>query len=71
MLEQEREARRRELGMLAERRKRYEREIAELVREADARGDWQRAGCSSSAEWLAQIRADAAIAVAQPHSPPR
>ena len=27
----------------------------ELVREADDRGDWQAAGCSSSAQWFAQV----------------
>ena len=29
--------------------------VTEIVREADDAGDWQAAGCSSSAQWLAQI----------------
>jgi hypothetical protein len=29
--------------------------LTELVRAADDRGDWQAAGCSSSAQWLAQV----------------
>ena len=29
--------------------------VTELVRAADDRGDWRAAGCSSSAQWLAQI----------------
>ncbi len=29
--------------------------MTEIVREADDDGDWQAAGCSSSAQWLAQV----------------
>ena len=29
--------------------------LSEIVREADDEGDWQAAGCSSAAQWLAQV----------------
>jgi hypothetical protein len=54
-LEREREACRRRLGELCEQAARIDQEVTELVREADDRGDWQSAGCSSSAQWFAQV----------------
>jgi hypothetical protein len=55
-LARRREARRRELRSLFDELARVERCRAHLVQEADERGDWQAAGYSSSAEWLAEIR---------------
>jgi HNH endonuclease len=54
-LECEREACRRRLGELCEQAARIDQEVTQLVRAADDRGDWQSAGCSSSAQWFAQI----------------
>ncbi len=54
-LERRREARRRELGEIREREARDKQRITEIVREADDDGDWQAAGCSSSAAWFAQL----------------
>jgi hypothetical protein len=54
-LEREREARRRELRAIFEQEARGKQRVTEIVREAEDEGDWQAAGCSSSAEWLAQI----------------
>jgi hypothetical protein len=54
-LERDREACRRRLGELCEQAARIDQEVTELVREADDRGDWQSAGCSSSAQWFAQV----------------
>ena len=54
-LEREREACRRRLGELSEQAARIDQEVTELVRAADDRGDWQAAGCSSSAQWFAQV----------------
>jgi hypothetical protein len=54
-LEREREACRRELREICEREARDKQRVMELVREADDRGDWESAGCSSSAQWFAQI----------------
>ena len=54
-LERRREARRRELGAIGEQEARLAQRVTEIVREADDEGDWQAAGCSSSAQWLAQI----------------
>ena len=34
---------------------RIKQRLTELVRAADDRGDWQAAGCSSSAQWFAQV----------------
>jgi hypothetical protein len=34
---------------------RVKREVMEIVREADAAGDWREAGCASSAQWFAQL----------------
>jgi hypothetical protein len=54
-LEREREACRREVRSICEQQARMQQRLTEIVREADDRGDWQAAGCSSSAQWLAQI----------------
>ena len=54
-LEREREACRREVRSLCEQQARLAQRLTELVREADDLGDWQSAGCSSSAQWFAQI----------------
>ena len=54
-LEREREACRREVRSICEQQSRLAQRLTELVREADDRGDWQSAGCSSSAQWFAQI----------------
>ena len=53
--ERRREARRRELRSLCEQEARIKQRVTEIVREADDDGDWQAAGCSSSAQWLAQV----------------
>ncbi len=53
--ERRREARRRELRALCAREARIKRRVMQIVREADDEGDWRAAGCSSSAQWLAQI----------------
>jgi hypothetical protein len=53
--ERRREARRRELRSLCEQEARIKQRVTEIVREADDEGDWQAAGCSSSAQWLAQL----------------
>ncbi len=53
--ERRREARRRELRELCAQEARIKQRVTEIVREADDEGDWQAAGCSSSAQWLAQI----------------
>jgi hypothetical protein len=54
-LERRREARRCRLRELAEQSARIASETTQIVREADDDGDWQAAGCSSSAQWLAQL----------------
>jgi hypothetical protein len=53
-LERRREARRRELRSLCEQEARIKQRVTEIVREADDEHDWRAAGCSSSAQWLAQ-----------------
>ena len=53
--ERRREARRRELRSLGEQEARIKQRVTQIVREADDEGDWQAAGCSSSAQWLAQL----------------
>ena len=53
--ERRREARRRELRSLCEQEARIKQRVTQIVREADDDGDWQSAGCSSSAQWLAQV----------------
>ena len=50
-----RESRRRELRSLCEQEARIKQRVTEIVREADDDGDWEAAGCSSSAQWLAQV----------------
>ena len=54
-LERRREGRRRELRSLCEQQARIQQRVTQIVREADDEEDWQAAGCSSSAQWLAQI----------------
>jgi hypothetical protein len=53
--EPRREARRRELRALCAQEARIKQRVTQLVREANDEGDWQAAGCSSSAQWLAQL----------------
>jgi hypothetical protein len=63
-LERESAACWRELGEIAARRARDNQRKTVLVRAADDRADWKRAGFSSSAAWLAQAtRSDHATAV--------
>ena len=54
-LERAREDCRRELVANAERRARLDQRDMQLLRAADARGDWKAAGCSSRAQWLSQL----------------
>ena len=55
-LERRREARRaRGARDRASSRRVSTQRVTEIVREADDEGDWQAAGCSSSAQWLAQV----------------
>jgi hypothetical protein len=54
-LGREREVCRRRLGELSEQAARIDREVTQLVRAADDRADWKAAGCSSSAQWFAQV----------------
>jgi HNH endonuclease len=53
--ERRREARRRELRSLSEQEARIKQRVTQIVREADDEEDWRAAGCSSSAQWLAQV----------------
>jgi hypothetical protein len=53
--ERRREVRRCELLALCVEEARIKQRVTQLVREADDDGDWQAAGCSSSAQWLAQL----------------
>jgi hypothetical protein len=53
--ERRRESRRRELVSIFEQQARLTQRVTQIVREADDDGDWQAAGCSSSAQWLAQV----------------
>ena len=53
--ERRREARRSELRALCEQEARIKQRITQIVREADDDADWHAAGCSSSAQWLAQV----------------
>ena len=55
VLERRREARRRELHALSQQEARIKQRVTQIVREADDDGDWRAAGCSSSAQWLAQV----------------
>jgi len=54
-LERRRAARRRELRSLSQQEAQIKQRVTEIVREAEDDGDWRAAGCSSSAQWLAQI----------------
>ena len=53
-LEVRREGRRRRLASIFAEQARLTQEVTQIVREADDDADW-RAGCSSSAQWLAQL----------------
>jgi hypothetical protein len=53
--ERRREARRQELVLLSEQEARIKQRVTQIVREADDDDDWRAAGCSSSAQWLAQV----------------
>jgi hypothetical protein len=53
--ERRREARRCELRSLGAQEARIKQRVTQIVREADDDGDWRAAGCSSSAQWLAQV----------------
>ena len=53
--ERRRAARRSELRALCVEEARIKQRVTEIVREADDEGDWRAAGCSSSAQWLAQV----------------
>jgi hypothetical protein len=53
--ERRRAARRCELRSLCVQEARIKQRVTQLVREADDDGDWRAAGCSSSAQWLAQV----------------
>jgi hypothetical protein len=53
--ERRREARQCELRSLFEQEARIKQRVTQIVREADDDRDWQAAGCSSSAQWLAQL----------------
>ena len=53
--ERRREARRCELRSLSAQEARIKQRVTQIVREADDEGDWQAAGCASSAQWLAQL----------------
>ena len=55
VLERRREERRREVRAIGAEQARLAQRFTEIVREADDEGDWQAAGCSSSAQWLAQV----------------
>jgi hypothetical protein len=66
--ERSREARRRELRSLCAQDAQLKERVTQIVREADDEGDWQAAGCSSSAQWLAQL--GRAVTANQPHAPP-
>src|SRR4051812_32642549 len=54
-LERRREARRREVRAICRQQARLAQRLTQIVREADDERDWQSAGCSSSAQWLAQL----------------
>lgn len=55
--------------MLREQSASYRRRLAEIVLEADADGDWEAEGYSSSEEWLADIISGAAGAAKTPGEP--
>jgi Domain of unknown function (DUF222) len=54
-LERQREADRCALVSIRAQEARLAQQRMVIVRRADDRGDWRAAGCSSSAQWLAQI----------------
>jgi hypothetical protein len=54
-LERRRVARRCEARALCAQRARLDQRLTEIARAAEDEGDWHAAGCSSSAQWLAQV----------------
>src|SRR6195952_1460164 len=54
-LERRREARRVEARDLSAQKARIDQRLTVISREAGAEGDWDAAGCTSGAQWLAQI----------------
>jgi len=54
-LERRREARRCEARAVCAERARLDQRLMEIARDAEDEGDWQAAGCSSGAQWLAQV----------------
>jgi hypothetical protein len=54
-LERRREARRCEARAVCAQRARLDQRLTEIARDAEDEGDWHAAGCSSSAQWLAQV----------------
>jgi hypothetical protein len=54
-LERRRAARRLRVSVICEAQARFAQELTQIVREAEDEGDCVAAGCSSSAQWLAQI----------------
>jgi HNH endonuclease len=54
-LERRREARRARVRVICEGQARFAQELTQIVRDAEDEGDYVAAGCSSSAQWLAQI----------------
>ncbi len=54
-LEREREAAEREVLSIREQRARLDQRLTQISRRAEERGYWKAAGCTSVAQWLAQI----------------
>ena len=54
-LDGRRGARRRRLREIREQTAQLAQEVTQIVRDAEDEDDWRAAGCSSSAQWLAQI----------------
>jgi HNH endonuclease len=54
-LERRREARRCEVRAIVADQARAAQRLTEIARAAESEGDWRAAGCSSSAQWLAQV----------------
>ncbi len=54
-LDARRGARRRRLREIREQTAQLAQEVTQIVRDAEDEDDWRAAGCTSSAQWLAQI----------------
>jgi hypothetical protein len=54
-LEREREVAEREVLSIREQRARLDQRLTQIARQAEERGYWKAAGCTSVAQWLAQI----------------